>query len=102
MKKRSFWHEILFYVLILGSIVLVLSTLLGPGKDNAKLTYDDVIRYFDQNQVKSVEVSPKNILTMTVIEDGAEKTVSYKLKDFGMFHADIVDRHDNSCVYDGT
>jgi len=93
MKKRGFLHELLFYGIILIAIVFVLSTLFSSGNKKEKLTYDGVVSYFANNQVVSVEVSAKNKLTMNVIEAGEEKTVSYKLKSFEMFHADVVERY---------
>ena len=38
-------------------------------------------------------VSPKNVLTLTVIENGTPVTVEYKLKSFDMFHRDVVERY---------
>ena len=89
MKKRSFLHEILFYVVILVAIVLVLSTLFRSGTDQDKPTYDDVLNYFNNEQVKEVTVTSKNVLQMKVLVDGEEKDISYKLKSFEMFHRDL-------------
>ena len=93
MKKRGFIHEILFYVVILAAIVLVLSTLFSGGGSKAKPDYDDIVSYFANNQVTEVVVSPKNVLTLTVIENGTPITVEYKLKSFDMFHRDVVERY---------
>ena len=94
MKKRSFLHDLLFYAVIVVLIVVVLSSLFSGGEKEEEPTYDDVVRYFANNQVKSVEVDPKNVLTMVVVkEDDSEKQISYKLKDFAMFHADVVETY---------
>ncbi len=91
MKKRSFLSEILFYGLILAAIVMVLSTLFGNGGGQEKLTYDDVMTYFHNGQVKELVVTPKNVLEMKVVENGEIKEVSYKLRDFALFYSDLGD-----------
>ena len=89
MKKRSFIHELLFYGVIILAIVLVLSTLSAGNGSKEKPTYDDVLRYFNEEKVTEVIVSPKNVLTLTVVENGTPETVTYKLKSFEVFHADL-------------
>ena len=91
MKKRGFLHELLFYLVILGGVILVLSALFRGGSQSEALTYDDVLNYFYREQVTEVVVSSKNELVMTVVENGTPRTVSYKLKSFEMFHADLSD-----------
>ena len=84
MKKRSFVREILFYVLILGVIVVVLSSLFTNGEGKERVTYDDVLRYFYNEQVTEVKISQKNVMTLTVVENGTPRTVTYKIKEFDM------------------
>ena len=91
MKKRGFLHELLFYLVILGGVVLVLSALFRGGSQSEALTYDDVLNYFYREQVTEVVVSSKNELVLTVVENGTPRTVNYKLKSFEMFHADLSD-----------
>ena len=82
MKKRNFIGEILFYVVILVLIVVVLSTL-TLGGNNEKIVHSDVMSYLENNQVKTVAVSNKNVLKMSVIQpDGSTKDISYKLTGF--------------------
>ena len=91
MKKRSFLHEILFYLVLLGAVILVLSALFRGGSQQETLTYDDVLNFFHNEQVTEVTVTAKNELVLTVVENGTPRTVSYKLKSFEMFHADLSD-----------
>ena len=91
MKKRSFLYEILFYLVILGAVILVLSALFKGGSQQETLTYDDVLNFFHNEQVTEVTVTSKNELVLTVVENGTPRTVSYKLKSFEMFHADLSD-----------
>ena len=89
MKKRSFLHDLLFYAVVVVLIVVVLSSLFASGEQEENPDYGDIIEYFHNEQVREVEVSPKNVLTIKVEVDGEEKQVSYKLKSFEMFHADL-------------
>ncbi len=89
MKKRSFLHDILFYAVIVVLIVVVLSSLFSRGSEEEEPTYGDIITYFQNEQVREVVVSPKNVLTLTVEVDGDEKQISYQLKSFEMFHEDL-------------
>ena len=89
MKKRSFLHDLLFYAVIVVLIVVVLSSLFSDRQAEEIPTYDDIIAYFHNEQVREVKVSPDNLLTLKVEIDGEEKQISYQLKSFEMFHADL-------------
>ena len=82
MKKRNFLGEILFYGIILVVIVVVISTLSLGGKQDPVI-YSDVMSYLEENQVKTVYISNKNVLTLSVLQaDGSTKDISYKLTGF--------------------
>ncbi|MBQ8213346.1 MAG: ATP-dependent zinc metalloprotease FtsH [Clostridia bacterium] len=89
MKKRNFLSEILFWLILIGVIVVLLTTLFSGDSAEEPLTYDDVIKYFQNEQVTELTVTPKNELKMTIMENGTPKTVTYKLKSFEMFHEDL-------------
>ncbi|MBQ7346804.1 MAG: ATP-dependent zinc metalloprotease FtsH [Clostridia bacterium] len=101
MKKRSFIHEILFYVVILVVIVIVLSTLFSGGSQKETLTYDDVLNFFYNKQVSEVVISEDNLLTMTVTENGTPRTVTYQLRSFDLFYYDLHEEIEAQ-VQDGT
>lgn len=81
MKQRNIVRQIVFYVVAIVLIVAMISLLNTRGSSQDPLTYDDVLRYFQNEQVREVTISPKNIVTMKVLENGSEKIVSYKLRD---------------------
>ncbi|MBR7099078.1 MAG: AAA family ATPase, partial [Clostridia bacterium] len=54
-------------------------------------TYDDILNYFYNEQVREVEITPKNVLKLKVVVDGSEQTVSYKLRDYSQFYYDLGD-----------
>ena len=112
MKKRSFLKELLFYVVILGIIIVVLSTLFSGSKDE-KLTYEDVLRLVKAEAVGEIVVSPNNELYLKLRDsaqlaelaeaqaDEAQKSwllglkggmeYTYQLRSFELFHADLGD-----------
>ncbi len=91
MKKRSIVKQLLFYVVVLVIIVLAGSFLTNGSRTQEKVTYDDVLRYFHNEQVREVTISPKNVVTMKVEVDGVEKDVSYKIRDYSQFYYDLGD-----------
>jgi len=89
MKKKGIVRQLLFYVLVIGVIVL-LGSMMYTNKNAAdEVTYDDVLNYFYGEQVREVEITPKNVLKLKVAVDGTEKSVSYKLRDYSQFYYDL-------------
>jgi len=92
MRKRGFVQEILFYAVIIAVIVFVVSAMNPSGVKQVNIkTYDQVVKYFAANEVKTVTVTPQNQLILTLTTDNDEHV--YKLKSFEMFHADVVDQY---------
>ena len=54
MKKNSIGKQLLFYVLVIGVIVVLGSILYSNDAGKEADTYDDILRYFDQKQVREV------------------------------------------------
>ncbi len=86
MKKKGFLRELIFWVALVALLIVAMSALFSNQKAAEPLTYDDVIVFFQQGQVKEVTVTPKNVLELT-LHDGRQ--VTYKLKSFELFHADV-------------
>jgi len=89
MKKRSFLHEILFYVVILVAIVIVLSTLFNDANQKEPPTYDDILNYFHNKQVTEVIITADNNLILTVMVEGTPTKVEYQLRSFDVFYYDL-------------
>ena len=91
MKKNSIVRQLLFYLLVIGAIVLLGSMLYSKQNTQEAPTYDDILNYFYEEQVREVEITSKNVLKLKVVVDGAEQEVSYKLRDYGQFYYDLGD-----------
>ncbi len=89
MKQRSFIRELIFYAVIVALIVIALSALFSGGSKKEKVTYDDIALYFQNEQVREVTVTQRNVLKLVVEVDGTEKEVSYKLREYGQFFEDF-------------
>ncbi len=87
MKKRSFISEILFYAVVLGLIIFVLSTLFSGGAEQVKQDYTTIHAYLDNHQVKGVFISQKNELVLDIVVDGVGSQVTYEIADIDNFHS---------------
>ena len=89
MKKKGIVRQLLFYVVVIGIVILMGSLLYTGQGGEDQVTYDDVLNYFYNEQVTEVEITPKNLLKLKVTLDGEEKTVSYKLRTYEQFYRDL-------------
>ena len=90
MKKNNIVRQLLFYLVAILLIVGAVSVLSSRGTQKEKPTYDDIIRYFQNEQVREVVVTPKNVLEMVVeVEEGKTARVSYKLRDDQQFFSGL-------------
>ena len=109
MKKNNFKILIFYFVLIVG-IIFSLSLMFGSANEE-KLTYSDVLEYFQKDAVKEFVVDDKNLLSMTVYnlnengeltydENGTltstTKKVSYQLQSLGLFVEDCAPYYQNN------
>ena len=71
MKKSNF-KIIIFYVIIIGLIILSLAMLFNHPKEEVLPEYGDVIEHFRNDTVKSFTVDNKDYITMNVYEGELE------------------------------
>ncbi len=97
---------IIFYIALILVIVLSVSALFGPTKQE-KMVYSDIVEYFKTDSVISFQVDEDYYLTMKVVdkdsatfdENGVvvgfdeEKTkeIGYQLRSLELFHTDLED-----------
>lgn len=84
---------VIVYVLIFGALLGVCALLWSKSAPE-KAIYSDVVKYFQNEQVKNFEIDKKNNLTMTLRseeEGGKESVVTYKLRSLDLFYYDLHD-----------
>ncbi|MBQ7336184.1 MAG: ATP-dependent zinc metalloprotease FtsH [Clostridia bacterium] len=85
MKKNNFLRQILFYVLMFGIIVVVLSTFLYQDTQGTAIqSYDELDGLILNDQVESLHLANNNVLSMK-LRDGSVKT--YTLADADWFRS---------------
>ena len=85
MKKN---HKLaLFYVALIVGILLSLLFLFNNSGEADKLVYSDLVKMFENQEVKSFEVDSKDNIIITK-HDGSDP-VRYKLRDFAIFYSDF-------------
>ncbi len=85
----------IFYILLIGGIIIMATALLRSVPQET-LTYSEVIRCFQNEEVKSFLVDEDNVLQMVVRvtqQDGKvqERLIEYELRDLGLFLDDLGD-----------
>lgn len=92
MKKRSFLREILFYVVVLAVIVVALSAMFNSGSKTETPTFDDILNYLNNGQVREVTITPKSVVTVVVEEGGVLKEVSCKIPSYVVTNGSLVEK----------
>ena len=86
MKKKRY-SSLLFWIVLMGIIIFSASLMLRDTSSE-QVKYSQVLTLFNEEQVKSFELSESNLLTME-LKDGS--TVTYKLRSFEQFYLDLSD-----------
>ncbi len=84
MKKNL--KHILFYVVLIAILVVVCALIFKQTGNKEVITYDDIVRYFTNEEVVKFSLDYNNDLTLE-LKDG--KTVEYRLADVGIFYSDL-------------
>jgi len=94
---KSNLKAILFYVILIGIVLVAVFLLFGSGNKAEEIKYDDVLHYIAEAEktynyetdntnpkpaqtviIKSAELSNKNVLTLKLTVNGEEKKISYE------------------------
>ena len=89
--KSSNLKIILFYLLLIILIIFVASYFLDQNRP-ARVTYGDILRYFHNNQVESVVIDDNNEMTIVLTPAAGGRTITYRIPNIGVFHADLGER----------
>ncbi len=100
-KKKSNLRHILFYLVLIAAVVLVCAMLFRSDSPD-KLEYSDIIKAFENQEVKEFEINKNNVISMEVSADseyakfkvGENKEtgnviIQYRLASLSIFHADL-------------
>ncbi len=86
-KKNSFGRQLLLYVVLIGVIIVMLSSLFYKDtKGTAIDNYSDLAGYIQRNEVKEVYVHNTGNVTITLTDDTQK---SYRLAYVDMFYQDF-------------
>ena len=84
MKKNL--KHILFYVVLIAVLIVVCALIFKQTGNKDEITYDDIVRYFTNEEVVKFSLDYNNDLKLE-LKDG--KTVEYRLADVGIFYSDL-------------
>ncbi len=84
MKKNL--KHILFYVVLIAVLIVVCALIFKQTGNKDKITYDDIVRYFTNQEVVKFSLDYNNDLTLE-LKDG--KAIKYRLADVGIFYNDL-------------
>ena len=92
MKQRNIIREILFFAIVIAVIVTALSFIFTRNNVKKEITYNDILVYFHNEQVREVRISAKNVVTLKIENaDGKTEEISYRLRDYAQFYEDLGD-----------
>ena len=87
MKKN---HKLaIFYIVMTLGIILTLWLLFDNVGSTDKIVYSDLVKLFENQEVKSFEVDEKDNIIINKHDGSAP--VKYKLRDFSVFYNDFSD-----------
>jgi ATP-dependent Zn protease len=94
MKKNSNSKIIIFYIILFAAVILALSFMFGQSNAE-EVTYGDVVKYFQNDQVAEFTVDNSNYIEMQVyvVDENGNKTettqtVGYQLQSLALFVED--------------
>ncbi|MGM9645631.1 MAG: ATP-dependent zinc metalloprotease FtsH [Eubacteriales bacterium] len=89
-KNRSNIITIVFYFILIGLIIFAIASLFAKN-DTEKPMYSDIIRYFNNEQVKELYVENNNltIVLRPDAEHAEERTITYSVRDNYTFENDL-------------
>ncbi len=88
MNKRSGnLRTILLYILIVGVLIFMLSSLF-TGANQKKTQYGDIVNHFQKEEVTEFYVDNEGVIKLTLKD---EKTVTYQLASISFFREDLGD-----------
>lgn len=85
MQMKNNLKVIIFYVALIGVILAAIALILS-NMEPSKVTYGEILKLFEDGEVKSCTVDEDNNL---LIETKGDKIITYELRDIGIFYNDL-------------
>ncbi len=86
MKKNSNLKSILFYIIVIVSMIGISTYLLNGMNSQKELVYSDIVDMFHDGEVKEFVVTNDNVLAITKTDD---TEITYSLRSVDMFWEDL-------------
>ncbi len=74
---------IVFYIVLIAVILFATTKLLGG--ENGRLTFNDIVTYFEEEQVTEFKIDGNNILTLKLREGNTPRTLEYEIRSIDLF-----------------
>ena len=84
--KKSNGRVFILYLLFIVAII-VAASMLSSGPQAEEVEYSDILRHFQNENVKSGKVDQNN--TLELILKNEDKYITYELKNLELFHRDL-------------
>ena len=90
MKKKSNLKLALIYIVAIALMIVIMMQFF-KAPETEKTTYDDIVRYFLNEEVVKFQLGNDNVLKITVKDGDATKELSYELASASIFYNDLGD-----------
>ena len=85
MKSKGTLKVIIFYVVLIGVLLVAITSILGSVK-NDEYTYGEIVEMFTSEKVKKCYVGNDNVL---YLETNEGKQITYEIRDISIFYTDL-------------
>lgn len=85
MKKGNGRAFLLYLVFII--VIISAASMLSQNTETEVTTYSDIVKHFQNEEVKSFKVNENNVLELVLKETNVE--IAYELKDLAIFYNDL-------------
>ena len=85
MKSKGTLKVVIFYVLLIGVLLVAITSILGSVSHDEK-TYGEILKLFTNEEVKECYIGNDNVIQI-VTHDG--KNIAYEIRDIGIFYNDL-------------
>ncbi len=78
------WKLAIFYIALIAIIVFLCTAILGDGEKKKDPTYDEIIEYFENDEVKTAVIDGDNYLKIRLVDDD-KKEIKFRIPSIELF-----------------